>query len=244
MRKLKHIVVLFLLLFPLLATAQKIRMTVRAGMNFTQISGPGALGFNHFGFVGGVGVNWRFHKRFSFDPEILYSMKGTRRNPDPDNGVYTSLAIDLDYIEIPALFRWHFDRKDRFSLEFGTTFGFLVRRSLYDNAGEITPPPDFNVFELGLAVGFNFHLPKGWGINARVGNSIIPIQPTIPSPPVGVNIINFGPVNTVLSASLTYSFGFKKIEGREAKDPAEIKPPKPPKIKKPKKQRGDVIDED
>lgn len=215
-------------------------MTVKAGMNFAQFSGAGIPGFNHFGAAGGVMVNYRFAEKFSFDPEVIYTMKGTRKNPDPENDVYSSYSIDLDYIEVPALFRWHFHRRDRFSLEFGPTFGFLVRTDAYENGSHLSTTPRFNVFELGLAVGINLHLPKGWGLNARFSNSIIPIQPTGgPIPPIGPNIINFGQVNSVLNFSLWYSFGFEKQEKKSA-DPA----PKKEKVKKPKKQRGDIIDED
>lgn len=214
-------------------------MTFRAGINFSMISGVGAQGFNHFGAVGGVQFNWQFAKKFSFDPEVIYTMKGGRRNPNPDAGDYYSFSIDLDYIEIPALFRWHFHRKDRFSFEFGPTFSFLVRNMAYENGLEISTAPTFNIFDLGLVAGINFHFPKGWGLNVRYSNSIMPIQPINAPPPTG-NII-IGQVHSVFSLCLMYSVGFKKKETKKAIDPLLKKEPKPEKIKKPK---GDIYDEE
>lgn len=252
----------------------KFKLGVRAGINFAQISGSGAQGFNHFGAVGGMFFDYRIKKRMSLITELMYTMKGARRNPNPDFGDYNSYSFDLDYIEIPVLFRYHVGKREFVSFDAGLTFAFLVRQLGKENEAVIKFDRGFNVFELGVAAGVNFHLPKGWGITARYHNSIIPIRSnvnnnTVIQPIWG--IINIGQVNSLFSASLTYSFGVgKKTEkvlapSLQPKTPkekqvnevtGEEKPAKPPmfqkiekeeKIPKPKKQkrpRGDVYDEE
>lgn len=222
--------------------AQNIHMTARAGMNFAMISGVGTQIFNHFGAVGGLQFNWQFSKKFSFDPELNYMMKGGRRNPNPDAGDYYSYSIDLDYIEVPTLINWHFHKRDRFTLEFGPTFGFLVRNATYENDLYVQNGPKFNVFDLGLALGFNAHFGKGWGANIRFSNSIMPIQP-FSAPPQPVGNVVIGQLNSVLSICVMYSFGFKKKEVSKAIDPL-LKKEKKVKTPRQKKPKGDIYDED
>lgn len=191
----------------------KFKIGFRAGANFAQISGSGAQGFNHFGAVGGMFFDYRIKKRMSLITELTYTMKGARRNPNPDFGDYNSYSFDLDYIELPVLFRYHVGKKEFVSFDAGLTFAFLVRQVGKENGSVIKFDRGFNVFELGIAAGVNFHLPKGWGITARYHNSIIPIRSNINNNTVIQpiwGIVNIGQVNSLFSASLTYCFGVGK----------------------------------
>jgi hypothetical protein len=234
----------FALLFSTVLTAQEpLRMGVRAGMNFAQISGVGMQGFNKFGVLAGVGLHWRFKPHWSFDPEITYSMKGARKNPNVDAGDYTTYTIEADYLEIPALFGWHMDKKDRFTLDFGLTFGVLVRERVEQNGAQLTQGRGFNRFELGAALGISYQLTKNWAFQFRLQNSIIPIKPyasgqTAILPLWG--IIRIGEVHSVISISVQYNFGFQ----RDPNKPPRVKKEKLPREPKPVKPKGDVIDED
>lgn len=231
-------------LFSMSLFAQEpLRMGVRAGMNFAQISGVGMQGFNKFGVLAGVGLHWRFKPKWSFDPEITYSMKGARKNPNVDAGDYNSYTIEADYMEIPALFGWHMDKKDRFTLDFGLTFGVLVRERVVQNGAELTQGRGFNRFELGAALGFSYHLTRNWSFQFRFQNSVIPIKPyasgqTAILPLWG--IIRIGEVHSVLSITVQYNFGFKPDPNKQPR----IKKEKPPREPRPQKQKGDVIDEE
>lgn len=231
-------------LFSMSFIAQEpLRMGVRAGMNLAQISGVGMQGFNKFGVLAGVGLHWRFKPRWSFDPEITYSMKGARKNPNIDAGDYNSYTIEADYIEIPALFGWHMDKKDHFTLDFGLTLGVLVRERVVQNGAELTEGRGFNRFELGAALGLSYHLTRNWAFQFRLQNSIIPIKPyasgeTAILPLWG--IIRIGEVHSVISITVQYNFGFKQDPNKQLRIKKEKQPRKP----RPKKQKGDVIDEE
>lgn len=235
---------IFTIFFSTILGAQEpLRMGVRAGMNFAQISGVGMQGFNKFGVLADVGLHWRFKPHWSFDPEITYSMKGARKNPNVDAGDYTTYTIEADYLEIPALFGWHMDKKDRFTLDFGLTFGVLVRERVEQNGAQLTQGRGFNRFELGAALGISYQLTKNWAFQFRLQNSIIPIKPyasgqTAILPLWG--IIRIGEVHSVISISVQYNFGFKPDPNK----PPRVKKEKLPREPRPKKQKGDVIDEE
>lgn len=221
----KNWVLLFLMVLSLSVSAQtkqdtvlyndipQFKFGVRAGMNFAQISGSGAQGFNHFGALAGAIFEYRIKNRMAIATELLYSMKGARRNPNPDFGDFNSYSFDLDYIEIPALFRYYLGKREFVSLDAGLTLGFLVRQMGKENGAVIKFDRGFNVFELGVAASINFHLPKGWGVTARYTNSIIPIRANINNNVVVQPIwglVNIGQVNSAFNISLTYSFGIGK----------------------------------
>jgi hypothetical protein len=221
----------------------KFSFGLRAGLNIAQIFGSGSQVFNHFGFSGGVKFGYRFHKNFSFDPEFLYNMKGAARYPNVEKGDYYSFSVDLDYLEIPMLFNFYFGKRKNFSVEFGPSVGFLVRQKAYENQSAINSTnTGFNIYDISLAVGFNYYMPKGFGLNFRFMNSVAPIQPTYGTLPWGVSSISIGQLNSVINFSLFYKFDFRSKEQRMLDgDFTEKKQNKKVKIKK---KKGDVIDED
>lgn len=222
----------------------KFAFGLKAGLNVSQIFGTGAQGINHFGFAGGIRFSYRFHDQFSFDPEVLYDMKGAARYANPDKGDYESFFVDLDYIEVPIIFNLHFGKRRNFSFEFGPSIGFLVRERITINGGVVNGSnSNFHIYDLSFLVGLNYNLPKGFGLNFRYMNSVAPIQSTNSVYQSGViGPVGIGQLNTVLNFSLNYSFGYSKpvvlkngtIEGKTFKE----------KKVKVKKQKGDVVDED
>lgn len=88
-------------------------------------------------------------KRFTFQPEIVYSEKGSYDRDFPFN-------FEMDYIDIPLLMRLNFGS---FSVYSGPQFGFLLE-AREDNFGEITD--NFN--GLALAALFGFQMDFGFGL--------------------------------------------------------------------------------
>jgi hypothetical protein len=244
--------VVILFLFVSKASAQAtsaqpstVSFAVKAGLNIAQIFGPGSQAFNHFGFSGGVKLDYQFSHHFSFDPELLYNMKGAARYPNLDKGETYSFSVDLDYIEIPLLFNYHFGRRKNFSLEFGPSIGFLVRQKAYENGSPVnTTSTGFNVYDISLAVGVNYYLPKGFGLNFRFMNSIVPVIPPNGTVPWGVASINIGQLNSVLNVSLHYKFDFRSKEKKILDGTIKDGTLDGEKVKLKKKKKGNVVDED
>ena len=222
--------------------ASKFSFGLRAGLNVAQIFGNGSQAFNHFGFSGGAKFGYRFADKFSFDPEVLYNMKGAARFPNVDMGDYYSFSLDLDYIELPLAFNFYFGRKRNFSLEFGPSIGFLVREKAYENSQPINTTSNlgFNVYDISLLIGLNYYLPKRFVLNFRYMNSIVPIQPTGGTPVWGTANFNIGQLNSVLNLSLIYNFDLRSKEQKLLDSNGVTKV----KVKKKKEPKGSIIDED
>lgn len=223
-------------------TSKKFTISIEAGVNFAQMYGISNQFFNHFGFGGGVKFNYKFSKRFSFNPEIMYNMKGAARNPtisEVEAGNLYSFSINVDYIELPFGFNYYFTPKQKWSFEFGPYIGIKVREDAYTNNQIVNPTAvnsNFNIYDVGVFAGINYYMKNNFSFNARLSNSVAPI---IPNPganfnPFGLAAINFGVVNSWLHAGVAYTFDFTKSTPK-------IKEPKQPKVKK---ERGDVVDED
>jgi len=218
--------------------SSRFSLSVRAGLNLSQIFGN--RGFNHFGFSGGPQFGWQFSSRMSFNPEVLYNMKGAAKWANVDMGDYESVFLDLDYIEIPLLFNYYLGKRAKFSIEFGPSIGFLVRRQVYQNGYPVTGyTSQFNVYDISLAAGVNYYMAKGFSLNFRFMNSIVPIVPTSGQSTWGLATLSIGQLNSVMSFSLQYKFNFQKKE-TVPNDSIKVKT-KPVKIKK---QKGNIIDEE
>lgn len=89
------------LLFVTPASAQKVSLGVKGGLNIADLAGDDVSSLESVTrVVGGGFAVVQFHDNFAFMPELLYAQRGAQ---DPaDTRV---LTIKLDYIEVPLLFR-------------------------------------------------------------------------------------------------------------------------------------------
>ncbi len=142
--KMKNSILLLLMLFSTLVCAQEekvlskkkepiIRPVIIAGFNATQIEGDDLKGYRKFGVNAGAGAFIRLPKNFSFNFEILYSQKGSKKAEAADQQLRVNSAdkIQLDYIDVPLIFNYH-DKdkqksKDIFIGGLGLVFNSLVR---------------------------------------------------------------------------------------------------------------------
>jgi hypothetical protein len=123
-----------------------------------------------WGFHGGVLVNIPLNDRFSLQPEVLYSQKGTHE----DN---SSTRVRLSYVDVPVLLRMATGAGGLF-LEAGPQVGYLagseasidtrkpLARVTSDFAGSYPP------FDVGYAAGFGYQLPNGLGLGLRANGGL------------------------------------------------------------------------
>lgn len=219
---------------------EKPRVTwgIRAGAAFSTLAGTTGGGLNKIGFSGGLMLDYRFHEHWSFKPELLYSMRGYRKNPNIQANDYTTYQISSDYIELPLLINWHMDKLDRFVLEFGLSNGVLVRYSVLQNGGQVANASRFRPYDLSLAVGMQFQFHPNWQFYFRFSNSLFPVEPTSTDTVIFNPIygdVRIGLLHIVLGAGIQYRFWknpYKKPRTHVYREP------------KKKKQKGNVIDED
>ena len=108
---------------------------ILAGVGFATMSDGDdfdglALG-TRTGFVGGLYFSLPVAPRMAIEPEVLYSMKGTKLEDfDP------TIDVNNDYIEIPVLFKYNFNDTGGPYLLAGPAVGFSISCNLTDGTDE------------------------------------------------------------------------------------------------------------
>jgi hypothetical protein len=156
------------------AKAQGARFGLKAGASYTSVVGQNVAGASHkWGFHGGVLVNFKLNDRFSLQPEVLYSQKGTK-------GDGSRNRINLRYVDLPVLLRAGTGLGGLF-VEVGPQLGYLaasdarldsrtpLTRVTSDFAGS------YPAFDLGYAAGVGYQLANGLGVGLRYNGGFTPV---------------------------------------------------------------------
>lgn len=209
-----------LLLF-LCATAtqlysQSFRAGLKAGISASQVSGDALGGFNKAGLIGGAFIERQLTDKLSYQFEMLYVEKGSRKATRPDKGDFTYFLLILDYVEVPILVKY---KKDKFIYEAGLGFGRLLNWSVQNESGYYPKlHPESRPFfkeEFSFNLGISYPLYKRVFMNWRFSNSILPVRNHQGN---AVYRFNRGQYNAVLEFTLNYKFepsaGSEKTDGK------------------------------
>ena len=149
-------------------------------MNTSQIEGDNMSGFKQFGLNAGGGVYFKFHPKWSFSTEILYSMRGSNGTPYV-NGfplAYPAiLRINTDYVEVPLFVSFHDKKYAMFGA--GLSIAGLVHYNYIEQGKDMSNTPKFSdyykKYDLSLFGNVTFFFSNHIGLNLRWAYSIIPI---------------------------------------------------------------------
>jgi hypothetical protein len=187
-----------------LANAQTTSFGIKAGASLTNLTGDGTGDAkNLFGFHGGLVANFAVNDAFSIQPEVLYSMKGTKTEGSfPTYSV--KLTSRLHYIDVPVLARVN---AGGLFFELGPQLGFLVaakQKREVSGTGAGTFDSDIKssvrTVDFGYAAGLGYQLANGPGIGLRYNGGFIDTR----------NPSNSSSVrNSAFQLYLTYMFGGK-----------------------------------
>ena len=190
--------------------SQKFNGGVLAGGNISQVDGDTWDGYHKAGYQGGAYVYLRVSPHSSFQMEMEYFQKGSRKVSNPDKGDMTDYLLRIHYLEIPVLYQYKFAK--RVQAEAGPAADILLGSLEESNGQPVTNLVPLRTVTLsgilGIACYITSHLKAGF----RFNYSLLSIrQPASPEPP-GYRHILFetGQYNNVLS--LTLSWDFKKFE--------------------------------
>lgn len=167
---------IFTYIFVFNIDAQSFNIGVLAGVNASQISGDNYSGFNKAGVLVGFYSNVDVSEDINLQFEINYSQKGSRKNPDTENGDTEFFLLRLDYVEVPVMIRW---KLNRLKIEAGLYYGRLINEYIEDENGTFSIPENLNQFkefDLGGLFGLNYHLSDHFIMNWRYSNSFIPVR--------------------------------------------------------------------
>ena len=118
----EKICLIFVSFILVIASFAQTTIGIRAGVNVANTNNLYAFTKNRAGGYGGLTAHIPVQKRLSFQPEFIYSSKGDRVNRTYDNG--GSKAVRFNYINMPFLLNYRFDKKTAFLI--GPEFGYLL----------------------------------------------------------------------------------------------------------------------
>lgn len=190
------------LLFVFTIQAQKFNGGVMAGFSASQVAGDNDGGYNKAGLFGGGFVNIEIGPRSLLQLELEFMQKGSRHNPNYNEGDFKSLLIRLAYAEMPLFYQYIVNEKIK--IEAGPSLAVLI--DYYEEYNEIPEYRDnFRLLHLCINAGIYYELSEHFLLNFRTNNSLINIR----NQEVTGNVPRFfdhGQYNDVLTFSVFYSF--------------------------------------
>lgn len=132
---------------------------IKAGINLANVNGfndPGTDLSQRTGLIGGVFMTFGIAPVVAIQPEVLFSMQGTKLHFN--DGVDSDATAKIDYIQIPVLLRIGNSGGDKASVYavVGPTLGILFRA----NQDGVDFKDDLKKSQLGLAAGVGVTLTR------------------------------------------------------------------------------------
>jgi hypothetical protein len=206
MFKLKYL--LILLLFTLeQGFAQKFHGGLLLGGDVSQVAGDTLTGYDKLGFLGGVYSSLDISKHFSFQLEMDYIQKGSRRNADIANENYNSYLLRLSYFEVPLVFQYRFLRIVQ--VEAGPAMDVLISSYEESEGLEVQNTVPLRPVTLSGILGASCYFWKDrMKVNFRWNTSILSIRQPVSNTPERFvfRFGQWGQFNDVLALSLYYKF--------------------------------------
>lgn len=163
--------------FSLKTTAQQFNGGLMAGLAASQVAGDTYSGFNQPGIFFGGFVNLNVSPRSSFQMELEFFQKGSKKNPEPEKNDYDDYHFRANYVELPLLYQFIF--LDWFKMEIGPSAGFLISANEDMNGEKISENYDWNkpaAVTLQFNLGMHIHLFNNFSLNVRTNNSLFNIR--------------------------------------------------------------------
>lgn len=166
----KLLLTIVVVFFATYSFAQKFSGGVKAGLNLSdqKFSSDGIVVGHKLkpGFHGGLFFTAMINEKFAIQPEVLFSMQGSKLEFDLFD---TDYKTSFNYLAVPILARYNFT--DRLSAHIGPQIGFLMSAEIEASDGTQTTTSDvkddYKTMELSAAVGGEFEIVAGFGAGVR-----------------------------------------------------------------------------
>lgn len=196
------------LFLSLLCEAQQFKAGAHLALNGAQLDGDGLSGYNKLGVYTGLWVSRTFSENWSWQFEISYSMKGSRRIVDSatfDAGPW--LRLTMHYIDIPVLLRYQYT--DRVCFEAGLSGNYLLSFQYQDPRNNLLNA-DFTRVELSMLGGATYKLNENWMVLARANYSVFSVDPLGSRVPFFA-LLQQGSFNNWLTLGMRYTFNRESL---------------------------------
>lgn len=190
--------------------AQSIKIGLKGGVNYATFAGDVQETDGLIGFVAGGFVNVKINDKFSFQPELLYSLQGSG---EKSTGTIFGTTFnyedktELGYINVPLMFKLNVI--EGFSVEVGPQIGFLLsadrKRTSTSTTNGSTKSQEtstdvkdnYKETDFGVNFGLGFDLSKNINAGVRYNLGLTNILK---------DSSNFTVNNSVFTLALGYSF--------------------------------------
>lgn len=201
----KKLSIIFLLLFAAQFINAQVSYGIKSGVNLSKINHEIIDYDFKTGFYAGGFVNIKFAKKFAFQPELLFSMQGGKKDDIEVYSLvgneiiavkYSEIKNNLSYINFPLMLKFY--AMEELSFEFGPQVGFAVQNEVKTKSGEYGNQKikvDSNI-DLGLNVGIEYIIHNGLGITSRYNLGLSNITKNS----------NLKNKNSIISLGISYSF--------------------------------------
>ncbi|MGY3087921.1 hypothetical protein ACVWYF_000954 [Hymenobacter sp. UYAg731] len=177
------------------AQRSNVSLGLKAGATYSNFVGKQAFSEESiFGFHAGVFANIGLTDLFAFQPEIIYSQKGSNPN-------ITDFKNRLHYVDVPLAFHVN---ADGLFFEAGPQVGFLVAAQQKTGNTSTDIKARYNTIDFGYLAGLGYQRKTGLGIGLRYNGGFINVPKSYT---VGNVTVQDNVRNSAFQLYLTYSFG-------------------------------------
>lgn len=168
------------LFFSLFAVAQEnpsksvFKPYLSLGLTSSQISGDNLGGFDQLGFNATLGTqimvggHWRPSIELQIDP------RGSRRNAQPDKGLFESYKLRLNYVQVPLIMGY---LQNKTGFELGLAPGYLLSSTEEDQNGSYPlQGREFDKLDIAGLAGIRYRFHERWELCTRFEQSLIKVR--------------------------------------------------------------------
>ena len=198
------------ILFAGKAYSQRIKGSVIAGGNLTQVEGDEIKGWSQFGFTGGLGAIMPFGSHWAANLETLFSQKGSFQKKQFVDSLTNEYRLRLNYFEIPVYVSY--TDKNVMTFGLGGYWSRLVGSNEEEHSGNQPPYSDsvaFNKNDIGFLVDVKVRIWNHLHLNLRYSQSLTPIRERDFDPQASSEFIR-KQYNQVITLRFVYVFNESK----------------------------------
>jgi len=175
-------------------TSNKPIFGAKAGVNLATLTGEDSDGAEtRTSIHAGMFVEFKITDKFSIQPELLYSAKGTKASGFIE-GIQADIVMKLNYIEIPVMFRYYV--VDKFSLEAGPYVGFIAAAKMKVDTsmggGTADIKDTIKSTDFGLGVGASYDVLDNLFINFRYSMGLSEVGDSGSGDDIKNSVVQFG----------------------------------------------------
>jgi Outer membrane protein beta-barrel domain len=144
------------------------------GVNGSQIDGDNRSGYNQPGFMVGIGTAFPINDKWSFEPEMLFSQKGSRTSTEEtDEKGLPLIRFRLNYVELPLIVNYHLSDFWIFCGGLHANLLINAKADAGDNREYQEDTKNWKTFDMGSSLGLELRPYQWFAFNMRLSYSLL-----------------------------------------------------------------------